>query len=379
MDFKACLYPHFDLRYTLGPMKRHPAFEFGEYVDWTPVPEVMAAFSACVVIRPERAAVIDALDSTTLLALYRGLVRARLHDIWLKRWVKQGVITKAWLGSGEEAVTVGACAALEAADVVGPMIRNASACFQRGMPLTECFAAYLGTTDSITRGRDVHIGDLGCGVVPPISHVGDLVPVMAGCALAFKLRGEPRVALTWTGEGSTATGAVHEGLRLAAAAGVPLICVVQNNQVALGTQASAHFRGNFDDLGPGYGMTTLRVDGNNVLDMYAATALAAAQCRRGEGPVMIVAHTFRMGGHATHDEREARDLFPAELFAYWGQRDPIGCFEFWLMNVKHIDETTLSAIEDEVALEMEAAAADAASKRKTHEPDPATVLDGVYA
>ena len=126
-------------------------------------------------------------------------------------------------------------------------------------------------------------------------------------------------------------------------------------------------------------MTTLRVDGNNVLDMYAATALAAAQCRRGEGPVMIVAHTFRMGGHATHDEREARDLFPAELFAYWGQRDPIGCFEFWLMNVKHIDETTLSAIEDEVALEMEAAAADAASKRKTHEPDPATVLDGVYA
>jgi 2-oxoisovalerate dehydrogenase E1 component len=360
-------------------VKRYPAYEFPEYVDWRPDPAVQQAFADRLVADPDRAARIAALDEAALLALYEGLVRARLHDIHLKRWVKQGVITKAWLGAGEEAVTVGACAALRPEDVVGPMIRNAAACFQRGMPMVECFAAYLGTTDCITEGRDLHIGDLEHGVVPPISHVGDLVPVMAGCALAFKLRGEPRVAVTWTGDGSTATGAVHEGLRMASATRAPFICFVQNNLVALGTRGQAHFTGDFADLPAAYGMTGMVVDGNNVLDVYAATALAADRCRRGEGPVLIVAQTFRMGGHATHDEREARELFPAEVYAHWGQRDPIGCFETWLVEARGVAPETLSAIEFRVDAAIEAAAREAVSGKGVREPDPATVAQGVWA
>ncbi len=361
------------------PVKRYPAFEFPEYVDWQPDPDVQAAFAACLTADPERAALIAALSEVDLLGLYEGLVRARLHDIHLKRWVKQGVIVKAWLGSGEEAVTVGACAALRPEDVVGPMIRNASACFLRGMTLVECFAAYLGTTDCNTGGRDLHIGDLACGVVSPISHVGDLVPVMAGCALAFKLRGEARVALTWTGDGSTATGAVHEGLRMAASARTPFICVIQNNQVALGTRGPVHFPGDFADVAAGYGMHGLVMDGNNVLDVYAATKLAAERCRTGQGPVLMVAHTFRMGGHATHDEREARDLFPVEVYQHWGKRDPIGCYETWLKTARGISAERLAEIEARVDASMEAAAREAAAGKGVREPSPSTVTDGVWA
>lgn len=360
-------------------MKRHPAYEFPEYVDWKPSPDVQSAFHALTEADEARAALIEALDEGALLRLYEGLVAARLHDIQLKRWVKQGVITKAWLGSGEEAVTVGACAALGPEDVVGPMIRNASALIERGMPLVACFAAYLGTTDTLARGRDLHVGDLAHGVVPPISHVADLVPVMAGCALAFKLKKEPRVALTWTGDGSTATGAFHEGLRMAASLGAPLVLVVQDNHVALGTRGEAHFRGDFEALGPAYGAHVLAMDGNHVLDCYAATKLAADRCRAGAGPVVLVARTFRMGGHATHDEREARALFDADTYTHWGQRDPIGTYETWLMEARGVSAAALADIERRVSADIEAAAREAVAHRETHQPDPATVTDGVYA
>lgn len=360
-------------------LKRYPAYEFPEYVDWTPCPEVQAAFADRVAADPDRQALIEALDEAALLRLYEGLVLARLHDIQLKRWVRQGVITKAWLGSGEEAVTVGGCAALEPDDVVGPMIRNGAALIERGLPLVSCFAAYLGTTDTLARGRDLHIGDLAHGVVPPISHVGDLVPVMAGCALAFKLRGEDRVALTWTGDGSTATGAVHEGLRVAAALRAPLVCVVQDNRVALGTHADAHYRGDFEAYGRAYGATLLAMDGNHVLDCYAATKRAADACRRGEGPVILVARTFRMGGHATHDEREARDLFADDVYAYWGKRDPVGTYETWLVEQRGVARATLEDIEADALARIDAAAAEAAAHRADRAPDPATQTHGVYA
>ena len=360
-------------------MKRYSAYEFSEYVNWAPDEAVQSEFRGRIA-EGSRAQFVQALSDEKLLDLYRGLVMARLHDIQLKRWVKSGVITKAWLGSGEEAVTIGSCAALENGDVVGPMIRNASALIERGVPLLACFSSYLGTTDNLTGGRDLHIGDLAHGVVPPISHVGDLVPVMTGCALSFRLRSEPHVALTWTGDGSTATGAVHEGLRMAASLRAPLICVIQNNQVALGT----HFEdgvghGDFRSYGDAYGTKLIEMDGNNVLDCYAATAEAVAHCRSGKGTVIIVARTFRMGGHATHDEREARELFDEEMYAYWGKRDPIGMYETWLISDRGITRAALEAIEKKALSEIEDAARTAVSRRESHAPDPSTQADGVYA
>lgn len=359
-------------------MKRYPAFEFPEYVEWIEHPEVIESYHA-VTQESERKEIIEGLSRERLLELYRQLLTARLHDIQLKRWVKQGVITKAWLGSGEEAVTIGMCAALKEVDVVGPMIRNAGALIARGVPLEVCFAAYLGTTDTITRGRDLHIGDPTRGVIPPISHVGDLVPVMAGCALAFKLRDEPRVAMTWTGDGATATGIFHEGMRVAASLDAPLISVIQDNQVALGTRHEVHHRGDFSAWGEVYGIPCFTVDGNHVLDCYAAAYLAAERGRQGMGASLILAKTFRMGGHATHDEREARGLFGDEVYQYWGARDPIGCFEAWLKRYREISADELETIETEVTRAVEEAAKLAQSRKVSHAPSPDELEQGVFA
>jgi TPP-dependent pyruvate/acetoin dehydrogenase alpha subunit len=360
-------------------VKRFPAFDPPEYVRWRPEPALVRAFRATLERDRGRAAIVSALGVAQRLALYGGLVRARLHDIQLKRWVRTGVISKAWLGSGEEASTIGPVHALErGTDVVAPMIRNAAACCELGMSLADMLRAYLATDDSPSRGRDLHVGSAAHGVIQPISHVGDMVPVITGIALTFKLRREARVALTWVGDGSTKTAAAHEGTNFAAVQRVPAIFILQNNQVALGTRLEQHHRpGNFREWAGSYGVWGAEFDGNNVLDAYAATKLAADRCRRGEGPALLVAETFRMGGHATHDEREARDTFPEALFRAWGQRDPIGLYEEFLKE-EGVTARQLEEVEGEVTAAVERAAEQALESRAAMPPG-ASALPGVYA
>jgi len=238
--------------------------------------------------------------------------------------------------------------------------------------------AYLATDDSPSRGRDLHVGSLPQGVLQPVSHVGDMVPVIAGIALTFKMKGERRVALTWVGDGSTNTAAAHEGTNFAAVQRVPAIFIIENNQVALGTRLDQHhLPGDFKDWGASYGVWSAQFDGNNVLDAYAATRIAAARCRDGNGPALLVAVTFRMGGHATHDEREARETFPAEMFARWGKRDPIGLYEEYLKE-DGIPAKVLEATEQEISEHVERAADEALASRNTM-PAAETALQGVYA
>ena len=298
----------------------------------------------------------------------------------LKRWVKQGVISKAWLGTGEEATTVGPVHALDrSVDVVAPMIRNAGACCEMGLSVADMLRGYLGTSDAPARGRDGHVGSFAHRVLEPISNIGNIPPVASGIALSFKLRGEPRVALTWVGDGSVKSGPTHEAFNFAAVQRLPVVFIIQNNQVALGTRVEwHHLPDDFSELHDAYGCAGWSFDGNNVLDAYAATRLAAERCRRGEGPVILAAETFRMGGHATHDEQEARAVLPAELFASWGQRDPVGNYEQYLEH-NGITPGELEAIERRVIEEVDRAADAALESRRTRLPEPGSALDGVYA
>ena len=356
-------------------MKRFPAFEFPEYIDWQPDSEIQTQFHQKAISFLEQ----QPVSNDFLLRLYEQLLLSRLHDIQLKRWVKQGVISKAWLGAGEEAVTIGMCAALEQGDVVGPMIRNAGALISRGMPMQVCLEAYLGTTNTIAQGRDLHIGDPTLGIIPPISHVGDILPVMAGFALSFKLRKQAQVAITWTGDGSTATGIFHEGMRVASSLGVPLISVIQDNQVALGTLCKVHNQGAFKAFAEVYGIPCFEVDGNHVLDCYFTTLKARQFAIAHQKPVLIVAKTFRMGGHATHDEKEARRLFSDDVYAYWGKKDPIGCYETWLQTHRKIELSTLQQIENQCLALVDQSAAQAQASKFTHAPKPDQLTVGVYA
>lgn len=361
-------------------MERYPPFDPPEYVDWAPDPEEVRAYREAVRADGQRREVIEALDEEAMLSLYEGLVRNRLHDIALKRWVRGGILSKAWLGTGEEAVTIGSVHALDrTCDVVAPMIRNAGACHEMGMPLADLFRGYLGTEDSPNGGVDLHLGDVSRGVIQPISHVADMVPVIVGTALAFRQRSEPRVALTWVGDGATKTTAFHEGINLAGVLDVPAIIIIQNNQVALGTRVDQHQAGDFRAWPAMYGLAGGWTYGNNVLDVYAATRLAAERARSGGGPTLLIAETFRMGGHATHDEAEARATFDASLFARWGRRDPIGLYEEYLVG-EGIARGKLEAIEARVVEEIDRAAEEALRSRDERMPDPASAeLPGVSA
>jgi TPP-dependent pyruvate/acetoin dehydrogenase alpha subunit len=361
-------------------MRRYQPFDPPEYFHWAADAELVREFGEVPLRDPERAAIVNALTEEQLLRMYEGLLRSRLVDYALKRWVRQGVISKAWLGTGEEAVTIGNVHALERGqDVVAPMIRNAAACHELGMSVERMLHGYLGTSESPTRGVDLHIGDASLGIIQPISHVAEMVPVMAGAALAFRNRKEARVALTWIGDGATKTIAAHEGLNLAAVLKVPAVFVIQNNQVALGTKLEQHQAGDFEAWGSMYGIPLLSADGNNVLDVFAATRIAANRARAGEGATLLLVDTFRMGGHATHDEAEARRTFPAELFAHWGKRDPIGMYEEWLAG-RGFTREQLTQIEDAVITEIDTAAERAAAARTAAMPQPAEAeLAGVSA
>src|SRR5262245_322300 len=387
-------------------MIRYSAFDPPEYVDWKPDPDVIGEYHRVLEADPRRKAIIGGLEPARLIALYEGMLRNRLHDIMLKRWVKQGVASKAWLGTGEEAATIGAVHALDRGtysdgtrtDVVAPMIRNAGACHEFGMAVADMLRGYLGTSDSPTRGRDLHIGDLKKGLMAPSSPVGSMVPVTAGMRIGFKLRREARVALTWIGDGSTKAGPFHEGLNFAAARRLPLIVIIQNNQVALGTRLDQYNRGNFLDLIGAYGVEGWGFDGNNVLDAYAAVKIAADRARHPEsgdrGPFLLVAETFRMGGHATHDEREARKTFPADLFEYWGKRDPIGLFETYLIEgdldlgtgrrdrkgaFSQSNSSLLLEVEQKIIGEVERAAEEALESRRSRMPVPESAATGVFS
>lgn len=361
-------------------MKRYQAFDPPEYLSWNADPAQIEAYESRLQADDARRAIIDAISHDQLLALYEGMLRFRLHDYALKRWVRQGVISKAWLGTGEEAATIGSVHALDRAhDVVAPMIRNAGACHEMGMSVQAMLSGYLGTADGPNGGFDLHIGDLNANVLQPISHVGEMVPVITGVALAFKRRRQPYVALTWVGDGSTKIGTVHEGLNLAAVLGVPAIFVIQNNQVALGTRLTQHQVGDFRAWGQAYGMNLLQADGNNVLDVYAATRSAADRARAGQGPSILLVDTFRMGGHATHDEAEARETFDAALFEHWGKRDPIGQYEEYLVR-RGLGREQLEQIEARVITEIDAAAEQAAAGRAERMPRPeAAELHGISA
>ncbi|UCG85209.1 MAG: thiamine pyrophosphate-dependent dehydrogenase E1 component subunit alpha [Gemmatimonadota bacterium] len=361
-------------------MKRFPAYDPPEYVDWQPDAELSAEFVDTWYRDPERRSIVEQLNREPKLDLYRGLLRTRLHDITLKRWVRHGIISKAWLGTGEEAATVGPVHALNRRlDIVAPMIRNAGACCEMGMPVADMLRGYLGTYDSPSRGRDGHVGDLDRRVLQPISNIGIMPPVTVGIALGFRLRGEDGIALTWVGDGSMKHGGTHEALGLAVAQHLSVIFIIQNNQIALGTPVTVHHPpGTFESVHQAYGVAGWSFDGNNVLDAYAATKLAVRHCLSEAGPVVLAGETFRMGGHATHDEQEARELIPPELFTHWGARDPIGLYEEYLKG-DGVGPHVLERIESEIVQEVEDAEREALSSREASRPAPESALEGVYA
>ena len=273
--------------------------------------------------RHETVEATGAPEGDELAALYRYLVLPRLIEEKMLRLLRQGRLSKWFSGIGQEAIAVGVPWALEADDWILPMHRNLGVFTTRGFDLGRLFRQLLGRQGGVTAGRDrsFHFGDLDHRIVGMISHLGAMLPVADGLALAAQLRGERRVAAAFTGDGATSEGDFHEALNLAAVWRLPVLFVVENNGWGLSTPTSEQYAcRDLADRGVGYGMPGVVVDGNDVLAVVEAVRDAAARARAGDGPTLLEMKTFRMRGH---EEASGTDYVPPALQAEWAARDPL--------------------------------------------------------
>ncbi|MBI2956433.1 MAG: thiamine pyrophosphate-dependent dehydrogenase E1 component subunit alpha [Acidobacteria bacterium] len=277
---------------------------------------------------------------------------------------------------GQEAISVGTAYALEKQDWIAPMIRNHGALLVRGFRPRDLMMQYMARQGSPSGGKDgtSHFGDLtDRHVVSPISMLGDLIPVLTGVGLAARYLGRREVALTWIGEGGSSTGVFHEGLNFAAVQRAPLILILENNLWAYSTPTYLQTAlEDFADRAKAYGIPGVIVDGNDVVAVYETTRAAVERARRGDGPTLIEAKTFRRKGHAQHDPA---GYVPEWMRQEWEAKDPVLRYENYLTEQKLWTETEkqkiLAGIDRE--LKEELAAAEASPL-----PEPEEAARGVY-
>src|SRR4051794_19728102 len=317
------------------------------------------------------------LDREDLLGAYRNMLVTRGIEERGHILYRQGKIPGSfYTGRGNEAAAVGVATAMGPEDVGTPLHRDMGVHITRGMEPWRIFANYMGRADGPARGRDgnVHMADARLGMISMVSHLPAMLPVAVGCALAFRIREEKRVAVAWFGEGASARGDTHEGKNFAGVRRLPVLFVCDNNQWAYSTPAHLEYAvEHLADRAQAYGFEGVVVDGTDVLAVYREARRAIEKAREGGGPTLIECLTLRMEGHAVHD-----DAFyvPKELFERWAEQDPIEGYRRWLY-----ENAELSAEEeDEIKVGVKKHLNEALGKAEASPlPDPATLLEGVYA
>ncbi len=321
----------------------------------------------------------DALSREQRLALYRYMRLTRMLEERLVALYRQTKVVGGLFRSlGQEADAVGSAFALEQRDVLSPLIRNLGAMLVKGATPLEVLRQYMAKGDSPTRGRElnIHFGDTESrNFIGQISHLGDMVPVMAGVTLSFRLRNEDRVGLVYVGDGATSTGAFHEGINFAAVQRCPLVVIVENNGYAYSTPTHKQTAAKqFVDKAIGYGIVGVQADGNDVLAVYDVTREAVDRARRGEGVTLIELMTYRRKGHAEHDNQSYQ---PVDEIERWAEaNDPIDRYMRVLQEQFGVSQDELSAIDAEIAAVIDEATDTAEASPM---PEPTDALVGVYA
>jgi acetoin:2,6-dichlorophenolindophenol oxidoreductase subunit alpha len=323
----------------------------------------------------------EEISDDLALELYYYMTLTRAMEERALNLYRQGKLPGSYYtGRGQEAIAVGQAMPLEHGpdgDWLSPWIRDLGSYIVHGVPPWRLFAQFMGKAGSTTRGKDgnLHIGGAQWNIPCQVSHMADMIPLTVGAALAYKQRGERRVALTSFGDAATSRGDFHEGLNIAAVLQVPAIFVAENNGWGYSTPIAKQTR--VTDLyrkAEAYGIPAAAVDGNDILAVYTAVKGAVDAARNGGGPQFIECKTYRMGGHAAHDRYES--YMPMEVLAEWSDKDPIKRFEQQLLNERSVDAERLDGIrervKDEVRHAVERADADGYA-------EAAEVYEGVYA
>lgn len=328
-------------------------------------------------------------DSVAVAGLDRDDIRQIYHYLQLTRQVEQvltnlyrqdKVIGGLYRSLGQEAVAVGSAWALRrrddgTGDVLSPAIRNLGSLFVMGARPVDVLRQYMARGDSPTEGREqnVHFTDYCRGFIGLISHLGVMIEVMAGVALSFRLREEPRVALVYIGDGGASTGAFHEGFNLAAVQRAPLVVIIENNGYAYSTPVTRQTAAeSFVVRAAAYGVHGERCDGNDLFAVHDMTRRAVEHARSGAGAALLEVVTYRRRGHAEHDDQH---YCPPGEIESWEQRDPITAFERRVLSEGWMSEAELEGVRGSVAEVVDTAREEALGSGL---PQPGAAVAAVY-
>lgn len=265
-----------------------------------------------------------------LLDLYKAMLMPRMIEEKMLILLRQGQVSKWFSGIGQEAISVGVTKALDKDEYILPLHRNLGVWTTREMPFARLFSQWQGKLNGYSKGRErsFHFGTNEHHIVGMISHLGAMLGVADGIALAHKLKKEEKISVVFSGDGGASEGDFHEALNTAAVWDLPVIFVIENNGYGLSTPSNEQFRcKQFIDKGIGYGMQAIKVDGNNILEVYDTVRNLAISMRTNPRPVLLECITFRMRGH---EEASGTKYVPQELFEEWGKKDPIANYEAYL-------------------------------------------------
>lgn len=319
----------------------------------------------------ERAITFDRkrYDDALLLQLYKGLLKPRMIEEKMLILLRQGKISKWFSGIGQEAISVGSTHAMLPEEYVLPMHRNLGVFTSREVPLNRLFSQFQGKANGFTSGRDrsFHFGAPDFNIVGMISHLGPQLGLADGIALANVLKEQQHATLVFTGDGGASEGDFHEALNVAAVWDLPVIFVIENNQWGLSTPSEEQFRcKRFTDKAMGYGMSGVRVDGNNVLEVYDTISRVARGMRRTPKPYLVECMTFRMRGH---EEASGTKYYPEGVQDEWAVKDPLTNYETYLLEEGVLSEAAIAemraAITEEINSGLETAYAEPAIEANT--------------
>src|SRR5437868_8969697 len=319
----------------------------------------------------------SSLTPAQMLELYRYLKLTRLVEERIVNLYRQTKIVGGVFRSlGQEATAVGSAYALRPDDFITPIIRDLGSVFVKGIRPRQIFAQYMAKAWGPSGGKDlnVHFGELDKGFLGPISHLGDMIPVMTGILLAARMQKKNIVGLAYIGDGGASTGAFFEGVNFAAVQKLPLITIAEYNYYAYSTPTSRQTAvRNLAEKAAAFGIPGYIADGNDVIACYEVTNQAIKHARAGHGAVLIEAKTYRRKGHAEHDDQR---YVPEGEIEYWEkQNDPIDRFERFLLEQKVATKEKLDEITADVMREIDE---DSEWAESSPMPEPETAVYGVF-
>lgn len=318
-----------------------------------------------------------ALSPEALLALYRAMARIRVVDERMATLQRAGRVGFYGVCTGQEAACIGSAHALRPTDWIFPALRECAAMLLRGFPLVPYLAQVFGNSGDVAKGRQMPSHQAGRAVnqVSWSSCIGNQLPQAVGAAWAAKLKHEDTVVLAYLGDGATSTGDFHTAMNFAGVVRAPVVFLCQNNQWSISVPFRAQTASASIALkAVAYGFTGVKVDGNDVEAVYAATADAVARARSGGGPTLIEAETYRVGAHSSADDptryREAAEV------ERWREKDPLVRARARLVALGAWDDAREAALQAELLDEVNAAIREAEAL-----PPPAleSLFEDVYA